>query len=104
MRDKLKDHLVMDQPSWVKGTIGTDKRKPECPDRWIDKPENSVVLQVRVDLLPVLETWMLGCFRSTSAAVHVRVRFAASQPLLVSRRCELDASGSCSWSVSRLCV
>jgi hypothetical protein len=55
MREQLKSHLVPDQPSWVKGTIGTNKHKPECPNLWIDKPENSVVLQVRIDTI--------DCFR-----------------------------------------
>lgn len=49
LRDILKNHLVEDQPNWVKGTFGTNKGKPECPDRWIDNPRNSKVLQVRID-------------------------------------------------------
>lgn len=45
--DKMKAHMVEKQPDWVLGTPETDGGKAEAPDRWVDRPENSIVLTVR---------------------------------------------------------
>jgi hypothetical protein len=49
----MKAHMVEKQPDWVLGTPETDGGKAEAPDRWVDRPENSVVLTVR-PAVPVL--------------------------------------------------